>query len=104
LRIDLRGYSVVLNNEPILLPAKEFELLNYLATNAGQVFTKEQLFNNVWGFDEYGDINTVTVHIRRLREKIEADPSNPKYIVTVWGVGYKYCRKYVMMIDSETIL
>jgi len=90
LKIDLKGYSVVLNNESVLLAAKEFELLSFLATNAGQVFTKEQLFNNVWGFDEYGDINTVTVHIRRLREKIEEDPSNPRFIVNVWGVGYKF--------------
>lgn len=90
LKIDLKGYSVILDKEPVLPAAKEFELLSFLATNPGQVFTKEQLFNNVWGFDDYGDINTVTVHIRRLREKIEKDPSNPKYIVTVWGVGYKF--------------
>lgn len=90
LKIDLKGYSIILGNEPILLPAKEFELLSFLATHPGQVFTKEQLFSSIWGFDEYGDINTVTVHIRRLREKIESNPSEPKYIVTVWGVGYKF--------------
>ncbi|KPU44197.1 transcriptional regulatory protein YycF [Oxobacter pfennigii] len=90
LKIDLKGYNVLLNGEQLLLPAKEFELLSFLATNAGQVFTKEQLFNNIWGFDDFGDINTVTVHIRRLREKIEENPSNPKLIVTVWGVGYKF--------------
>lgn len=90
LNIDLKGYNVTINNEPVSLAAKEFELLTFLATHSGQVFTKEQLFNNVWGFDDYGDINTVTVHIRRLREKIEQNPSEPIYILTVWGVGYKF--------------
>lgn len=89
-KIDLKGYTVTIDGEPISLAAKEFELLTFLATNAGQVFTKEQLFSNVWGYEDYGDINTVTVHIRRLREKIEINPSNPKYIITVWGVGYKF--------------
>ena len=82
--------SVCVNPCYVSLAAKEFELLTFLATNAGQVFTKEQLFSNVWGYEDYGDINTVTVHIRRLREKIEINPSNPKYIITVWGVGYKF--------------
>jgi DNA-binding response OmpR family regulator len=61
-----------------------------MASHPLQVFTREQLFNQIWGFDEYGDINTVTVHIRKIREKIEKRPSEPCYIKTVWGVGYKF--------------
>ncbi|MBC8098000.1 MAG: response regulator transcription factor [Armatimonadetes bacterium] len=72
------------------LTAREFDLLWLLATHPQQVFTREQLLNQVWGYEFYGDESTVTVHIRRLREKIEADPSNPLYIQTVWGVGYKF--------------
>lgn len=60
-----------------------------MAKGKNQVFTKNQLWNALWGYEAYGDINTVTVHIRRLREKIEQDPANPKYVKTVWGVGYK---------------
>lgn len=90
LEIDLKAYTVKIDNRPAELAAKEFELLSYMAQNPLQVFTREQLFNQVWGFDEYGDINTVTVHIRKIREKIEEDPSKPAYIKTVWGVGYKF--------------
>jgi two-component system response regulator VicR len=72
------------------LTAKEFDLLLHLARRPGQVFTREQLLDNVWDYSYYGDASTVTVHIRRLREKIEQDPAHPRHIKTVWGVGYKF--------------
>lgn len=72
------------------LTAKEFELLWFLMSHPGQVFTRDQLLDNVWGFDFYGDVSTVTVHVRRLREKIERHPTKPEHILTVWGVGYKF--------------
>lgn len=90
LEIDWKAHTVMFNNRPLSLSAKEFELLKYLAMHSSQVFTREQLFYQVWGYHDFGDINTVTVHIRKIREKLEADPSNPKYIKTVWGVGYKF--------------
>jgi len=90
LTIDDKAYAVCVNDRIAELAAKEFELLSYLAHHPLQVFTREQLFNQIWGFDEYGDINTVTVHIRKIREKIERDPSNPMFVKTVWGVGYKF--------------
>ena len=90
LKIDLDGYNVYLNDEKIQMSAKEFEILKYLALNPERVYSREQIFNQIWGFNEYGDINTVTVHIRKIREKIEKDSSNPEYIETVWGVGYKF--------------
>jgi two-component system, OmpR family, response regulator len=71
------------------LPPKEFEILLLLMDNPNRVFSKEELFSRVWGEDTYGDISTVTVHIRKIREKIEADPSDPKIIETVWGMGYR---------------
>jgi two-component system response regulator VicR len=90
LEIDSRAYTVRLGGKIIDLTAKEFELLNFMASNPMQVFSREQLFNKIWGFSEFGDINTVTVHIRKIREKIESDPSNPVFIKTVWSVGYKF--------------
>jgi DNA-binding response OmpR family regulator len=72
------------------LSAREFDLLLYLASHPGQVFTRNQLLQQVWDFDYYGDSSTVTVHISRLREKLEPDPTHPSYIKTVWGVGYKF--------------
>jgi DNA-binding response OmpR family regulator len=75
---------------PIELTAKEFDLLHFLATHPKQVFTRQQLLDNVWDYGYYGDASTVTVHIRRLREKVELDPARPRYIKTVWGVGYKF--------------
>ncbi len=74
----------------IALTAKEFELLWFLANHPHQVFTRAQLLDHVWDYDYYGDESTVTVHIRRLREKIEPDPGAPIYLQTVWGVGYKF--------------
>ncbi len=74
----------------IVLTAKEFDLLWFLMNHPNQVFTRDQLLDNVWGYDFFGDASTVTVHVRRLREKIEQNPTQPRYIATVWGVGYKF--------------
>ena len=90
LRIDRTRGLVLLDNRPLTLTAKEFDLLHFLAQHAQQVFSRAQLLDRVWGYEFYGDESTVTVHIRRLREKIEADPAHPRYIQTVWGVGYKF--------------
>ena len=90
LGIDQKGYAVYICGQRIDLPAKEFEILHLLALHPDQVFTRQQIFDRIWGFEEYGDINTVTVHIRRIREKIESDPAHPVYLKTVWGVGYKF--------------
>jgi DNA-binding response OmpR family regulator len=91
LRIEPRSRSVsVKGGENIDLTAKEFDLLWFLARHPRQVFTRTQLLDQVWGFEFYGDDSTVTVHVRRLREKIEPDPANPTYVQTVWGVGYKF--------------
>ncbi len=90
LEIDCKGYTVYLSGKKIDLSAKEFEILNFLASSPQQVFTREQIFEQIWGFNEFGDINTVTVHIRKIREKIEREPANPRFIKTVWGVGYKF--------------
>ncbi|MFE6078677.1 response regulator transcription factor [Paenibacillus sp. NPDC057886] len=90
LEIDKKAYKVSLDGNEVSLSAKEFELLHYLASNKNQVFSKSQLLDAIWGYATYGDENTVTVYIRRLREKIEADPSHPSVLKTVWGVGYKF--------------
>jgi DNA-binding response OmpR family regulator len=90
LKIYLESYKVTIEGREISLTAKEFETLRLLASSPSRVYTREQIFNQVWGFNEYGDINTVTVHIKKIREKIEDDPSHPEYIKTVWGVGYKF--------------
>ena len=81
---------IFVNGEEIIFTAKEFDLLYFLATNQDIVFTKEHLFERIWGYDALGDTSTVTVHIRKIREKIEEDPSNPKFIETVWGAGYRF--------------
>ena len=90
LHIDARTREVLLDGKPCTLTTKEFDLLWFLARYSRQVFTRDQLLEHVWGFAEYVDPSTVTVHVRRLREKIEADPSRPQFIQTVWGVGYKF--------------
>lgn len=90
LRIELASRRVFVNEQEGVFTAKEFDLLSYLAAHPNRVFSKEQLFERIWGMDSNGDIATVTVHIRRLREKIEADPSHPQYIETVWGAGYRF--------------
>ncbi len=90
LTIDVTAYTVSLNGNIIPFSVKEFEILHYLASNPNQALSREKIFDEIWGYNEFGDINTVTVHIRKIREKIETDPSRPKYIETVWGVGYKF--------------
>jgi len=90
LRIVIPSRRVFLGDKEIAFPNKEFDLLLFLAQNPGKVFGKEQILNSVWGVDAYVEINTVTVHINRLREKIERSSSNPEYILTVWGIGYKF--------------
>jgi DNA-binding response OmpR family regulator len=90
LKIDPTTRLVHLRNKEIILTAKEFDMLWLLASHPRQVFTREQLLERVWGHSDYIDPGTVTVHIRRLREKIEFDPANPIHILTVWGVGYKF--------------
>ena len=89
LRIFPEDLRVYIGKKEIKLPNKEFELLYYLASNPNKVFSKEVLFDELWGMEAIGDISTVTVHIKRLREKIEKDTSNPEYIETVWGSGYR---------------
>ncbi|MDQ0201287.1 DNA-binding response OmpR family regulator [Neobacillus ginsengisoli] len=80
--------KVYVNDKKISLTAKEFDLLLYLAQHPNRVFSKEDLFESIWGLDSSGDITTITVHIRKIRGKIEKDPSNPQFIETVWGAGY----------------
>ncbi|MDK1030085.1 MAG: response regulator transcription factor [Anaerolineae bacterium] len=88
--IDAPSRNVNISGNDVQLTAKEFDMLYLLAQHPKHVYTREQLLNRIWGGAEYIDPGTVTVHIRRVREKIEADPSNPTRLVTVWGVGYKF--------------
>jgi DNA-binding response OmpR family regulator len=90
LRIDPVTRLITVNHSELMLTAKEFDLLWFLASNPRRVFNRDQLLDHVWGETEYIDPSTVTVHVRRLREKIEPDSSKPRYIHTVWGVGYKF--------------
>ncbi len=90
LRIDPQTRLVHLQEKEISLTSKEYELLWHLANHPRQVFSRDQLLERIWGISDYIDPGTVTVHIRRLREKIEPDPSNPRHLLTVWGVGYKF--------------
>lgn len=90
LSIDPRSRVVTVRNEEVELTAKEFDMLYLLARHPKQVFTREQLLERVWGGSQYIDPGTVTVHVRRLREKIEEDASQPARLLTVWGVGYKF--------------
>jgi len=90
LKIDLKGYAVHRGTKEIQLTAKEFELLKFFVNNPNQVFTKAQIFKNVWNDTYIEDDNTVMVYIRRLRKKIEINPEKPKFIQTVWGIGYKF--------------
>lgn len=92
LRIDLDRYEVAKSGEVIELTLREFELLKFLVVQDNQIFTREQLLKDVWGYEYFGDIRTVDVTVRRLREKIEDDSSNPKYIMTKRGVGYYFRR------------
>jgi two-component system alkaline phosphatase synthesis response regulator PhoP len=90
LEIDLIKHEVRINNAKIELKPKEFDLLKLLATQSGKVFTRDFLLEQLWGYDYLGDTRTVDVHVRRLRQKIEAKPSNPKFLKTVHGIGYKF--------------
>lgn len=88
MKIDLDSRRVFISDKEVNLTAKEFDLLELLITNPNKVYNRENLLNLVWGYDYPGDVRTVDVHVRRLREKVEANPSEPRYIHTKWGVGY----------------
>ncbi len=90
MRIELESRRVFIGDKEINLTAKEFDLLELLITNPNKVYKRDNLLNLVWGFDYPGDVRTVDVHVRRLREKIEKNPSDPRYIHTKWGVGYYF--------------
>jgi two-component system, OmpR family, response regulator RegX3 len=89
-RMDVERHVVSVDGRPVSLPLKEFDLLELLLRNAGRVLTRGQLIDRVWGSDYVGDTKTLDVHVKRLRSKIEPDPANPKYLVTVRGLGYKF--------------
>lgn len=89
-RFDRENRNLTINDKEINLTAKEFDLLNLLVTNPGKVYSRDNLLKLVWGDDYPGDVRTVDVHVRRLREKIEDNPSEPRYVQTKWGVGYFY--------------
>ena len=90
LKIDRTARRVWVNGEEKQFTTKEFDLLTFLAMNPNHVFTKEELFRNIWDMESVGDIATVTVHIKKIREKVEMDTSKPQYIETIWGVGYRF--------------
>lgn len=90
LKVDDYSKKVYVNEKEISLTSKEYDILTLLINNPNRVFSKEEIFERVWGQDSLGDISTVTVHIRKIREKIELDPPNPKYIETLWGIGYRF--------------
>lgn len=90
IKIDKTARRVWINGEEKTFTTKEFDLLTFLAENPNHVFTKEELFREIWDMESIGDIATVTVHIKKIREKVEVDTSKPQYIETVWGVGYRF--------------
>lgn len=90
IRVDKTARRVYVDGEEKTFTTKEFDLLTFLAENPNHVFTKEELFREIWDMDSIGDIATVTVHIKKIREKIEFDTANPQYIETIWGVGYRF--------------
>lgn len=90
LKIDKTARRVYVNGEEKQFTTKEFDLLTFLAQNPNHVFTKEELFNKIWDMESIGDIATVTVHIKKIREKIEFNTAKPQYIETIWGVGYRF--------------
>ncbi len=90
LSMDRESRRVFIEEREVNLTAKEFDLLELFLTNPGKVFSREKLLNVVWGYEYPGDVRTVDVHVRRLREKVEANPSDPRYVYTKWGVGYYY--------------
>jgi len=89
LHVNRASRQVFVGDKEVALTAREFDLLAFLAMHPNQVFSKEQLFERIWGLDALGDTATVTVHIRKIREKIESDPARPQFIETVWGAGYR---------------
>jgi two-component system response regulator RegX3 len=89
-RMDIERHVVTVDGDPVALPLKEFELLEVLLRNAGRVLTRGQLIDRVWGADYVGDTKTLDVHVKRLRSKVEPNPSAPRYLVTVRGLGYKF--------------
>ena len=89
-RLDVDRHVVAVDGEPVSLPLKEFDLLELLLRNAGRVLTRGQLIDRVWGADYVGDTKTLDVHVKRLRAKLEPDPANPRYLLTVRGLGYKF--------------
>lgn len=93
LSIDFSGYEVLLRGNPVNLTSKEFEILALLAESPGRVYTREQIFGHIWGEEGVIDNNSITVFIRKIREKIEDNPSKPKYLLTVWRVGYKFANR-----------
>lgn len=90
IKIDKTARRVYINGEEKAFTTKEFDLLTFLAQNPNHVYTKEELFQEIWDMESIGDIATVTVHIKKIREKIEANTSKPQYIETIWGVGYRF--------------
>ncbi|MFF2089593.1 response regulator transcription factor [Paenibacillus sp. NPDC058174] len=94
LRLNPDSRRAFVRDEEVTLTTKEFDLLYFLAQHPNYVFSKDQLFERLWGIDSLGDTQTVTVHIRKLREKIEVDSANPVYIETLWGAGYRFRSKY----------
>ena len=90
LKIDKTARRVWINGEEKNFTTKEFDLLSFLAQNPNHVYTKEELFREIWGMESLGDIATVTVHIKKIREKIEFNTARPQYIETIWGVGYRF--------------
>lgn len=90
LAMDRESRRVFISEKEVNLTAKEFDLLELFLTNPGKVFSREKLLNIVWGYEYPGDVRTVDVHVRRLREKVETNPSDPRYVYTKWGVGYYY--------------
>lgn len=95
LKIDCDRYEVYRNDEPVILTIREFELIKFLALQPEKVFSRETLLERVWGYEFFGDVRTVDVTVRRLREKVESDPSAPRYIMTKRGVGYYFNNKEV---------
>ncbi|HHU66776.1 response regulator transcription factor [Corynebacterium sp.] len=89
-RMDVERHTVTVAGEPVPMPLKEFDLLEYLLRNSGRVLTRGQLIDRIWGADYVGDTKTLDVHVKRLRSKIEEEPSRPKHLVTVRGLGYKF--------------
>jgi DNA-binding response OmpR family regulator len=90
LKIDKNAHRVYVDDNEVAMPVKEYELLLFLAENPNIVFNKERLFDRIWGMDAMGDVSTVTVHIQRIRDKIDKNRSGNKFIETVWGAGYRF--------------